>query len=174
MIESIVLGGGCFWCLEASYNLIKGVSSVVSGYAGGETKDPTYYDVAMDMTGHAEVVRIEFDSSIVSLRDIINIFWAIHDPTTLNRQGNDVGSEYRSIILYVNNEQKRVIEASLEHARSVWQDPIVTEVKLLDVFYEAEPEHQNFFDQHPEMAYCQVIINPKLQKLREKFTSKLR
>ena len=172
-IESMVLGGGCFWCLEASYQLINGVKRVLPGYAGGHTTNPSYYDVAGGHTGHAEVVRVEFDTSRISLNDILDVFWAIHDPTTPRRQGDDVGPEYRSILLYSNEDQKQTVQTSLEAIRSLWPDPIVTEVKKLDIFYEAEPEHHNFFQQHPEMAYCQVVINPKLQKLRKKYANLL-
>lgn len=174
MTESVVLGGGCFWCLDAGYRLIGGVIKVTSGYAGGHTEDPHYYDVVDGTTGHAEVVKIDFDSNAISLKDILNIFWAMHDPTTLNRQGHDKGSQYRSIILYSNQDQKNSIEASLDTASTLWDDPIVTEVVELKKFYPAEEEHQNYFQKHPEMAYCQVIINPKLAKLRSEFVSHLK
>ncbi len=168
------MGGGCFWCLEASYQLIGGVQKVVPGYSGGKTKDPTYLDVASQTTGHAEVVQLTFDSKTISYKDILDIFWAIHDPTTPDRQGNDVGPEYRSIILYTNDEQKSVAETSKEEAQKLWKDPIVTEIVPLEIFYEAEPEHHDYFNKHPEQAYCQVVINPKLDKLRQKFASKLK
>lgn len=173
MTESIVLGGGCFWCLEASYQLIEGVVDVTPGYAGGHVKDPDYYAVSEGKTGHAEVVSVSFNPKVISLNDILDIFWALHDPTTLNRQGNDVGSQYRSAIYYTQ-EQKDVVEESVVQAQKVWTDPIVTEVALLDVFYEAEDYHKNYFATHPEQAYCQVVINPKLEKLRKKFASKLK
>jgi peptide-methionine (S)-S-oxide reductase len=172
--ESIVLGGGCFWCLEASYQLIEGVTAVTSGYAGGSTDNPDYYGVSSGKTGHAEVVKVDFDPSIINLDDILDIFWAIHDPTTLNRQGHDVGSQYRSVILYDNKEQETVALASKKKASALWEDPIVTEIVPLKDFYKADPEHQNYFKNHPEQAYCQVIINPKLQKLRAKFASRLK
>lgn len=172
--ESIVLGGGCFWCLEAAFQLINGVSSVVSGYAGGTVPHPTYADVCSDTTGHAEVVRVTFNTSQITLADILDIFWAIHDPTTLNQQGNDKGTEYRSIILYENELQASVIRKSVEAVAKLWSNPIVTEIKRLDVFYEAEAYHQNYFVSHPEQAYCQIIINPKLMKLRQKFQERLK
>lgn len=169
-----VLGGGCFWCLEASYQLIEGVEKVIPGYSGGTSKSPSYYDVQSGATGHAEVVRVEFDPKKLSYEDVLDIFWAIHDPTTPNRQGNDIGSEYRSIILYANNEQKSIAEASKSRAQKLWENPIVTEIKPLETFYDAEPEHHNYFKNHPDQAYCQVVINPKLDKLRAKFSSKLK
>lgn len=173
MTQSIVLGGGCFWCLEAAYQLIKGVTKVTSGFAGGKTENPSYYAVVGGTTGHAEVVRLEFDLTVISLEDILDVFWAIHDPTTLNRQGNDVGTQYRSIILYEGDEQKKVAEKSINEVAKLWPNEIVTELKPLEHFYEAEVEHQNYFKNHPAQAYCQVIINPKLSKLREKFAEKL-
>lgn len=171
--ESIVLGGGCFWCLEAAYQMIRGVTAVTSGYAGGSEPNPSYYDVSCGKTSHAEVVQVEFDPAIISLTDILDIFWAIHDPTTLNRQGNDRGPQYRSMILVEGDEQRRVAEASKQSVAKLWPNPIVTEIKPLEAFYEAEPEHRNYFQNHPERAYCQIIINPKLEKLRQKFTEKL-
>lgn len=174
MSETIVLGGGCFWCLEAAYQLIDGVEKVIPGYAGGTTDNPTYEDVVSHSTGHAEVVEVTFDTSKLSLKDVLEIFWTIHDPTTLNRQGNDVGEQYRSIILYKTVEQKASAEKSIVAAQKLWDDPIVTEVTPLKKFYEAEPEHHNYFVNHPEAAYCQVIINPKLAKLRAKFASRIK
>lgn len=171
--ESIILGGGCFWCLDAGFRLIKGVLCVSSGFAGGHTVNPTYYDVVDGATGHAEVVKVSFDTSVILLNDILDIFWTMHNPTTLNRQGHDVGSQYRSIILFNNQEQEKIINESIESISKYWNDPITTEVSKLKEFYKAEEEHQNFFQKHPDMAYCQVIINPKLNKLREKFESKL-
>jgi peptide-methionine (S)-S-oxide reductase len=168
------LGGGCFWCLEAAYQLIEGVNKVVPGYAGGQTKDPTYYEVCEGSTGHAEVVQITYDESAITFNEILEIFWAIHDPTTLNRQGNDIGTQYRSIILYHNDIQRKEAELSRADAQKLWKSPIVTEITRLDVFYEAEPEHHNYFVTHPEKAYCHVVINPKLQKLRDRFVQTLK
>lgn len=168
--ESIVLAGGCFWCLDAAYRLVNGVTKVTSGYSGGFIDNPSYYDVAGGMTGHAECVKVEFDAKKIKLDDILDIFWAQHDPTTLNRQGNDVGTQYRSAVFYSDASQKKIIDASIERAQKVWKDKIVTEVTPLVKFYEAEEDQQDFFDKHPELAYCQIIINPKLAKLRKKFT----
>ncbi len=173
-IEMAVLGGGCFWCLEATYELINGVANVVSGYSGGTDPEPTYEKSAYRNTGEAEVVRITFEPSIISYADILEIFWTIHDPTTLNRQGNDKGPEYRSIIFYLNEQQKQIAEESRKQIQNLWKDPIVTEIVPLQKFYEAEEEHQNFYKKHPEQAYCQIVINPKLEKLRAKFASKLK
>jgi len=172
--ESIVLGGGCSWCLDAGYRLIEGVLSVETGYSGGNVKDPSYDQVCTGDTGHAEVVRITFDTEKIKLKDLLDIFWALHDPTTLNKQGNDVGTQYRSIILYSNEEQKNIAEKSMNDNSDVWDDPIVTEILPLQTFYMAEQEHQDYFANHPESAYCQVIINPKLKKLRKKFASRIR
>ncbi len=172
--QSIVLGGGCFWCLDAAYRLIKGVINVTSGYSGGETTNPTYDQVSQGNSGHVEVVKIDFDSKIVSLEDLLDIFWTVHDPTTPNRQGNDVGTEYRSAIFYHDDNQKKIVEASKESAKKVWGNNIVTQIEPLVKFYPAEDFHQDFFDKNPEKAYCQIIINPKLKKLREKFTSLLK
>jgi peptide-methionine (S)-S-oxide reductase len=173
-IESIVLGGGCFWCLDAGYRLIEGIESVTSGFAGGQMQNPTYYDVTSGKTGHAEVVKVDFDSKKISLEDVLDIFWAMHDPTTKDRQGNDVGSQYRSTILYTDEGQLDVIKKSIESITLLWDDPIVTEVKKLATFYPAEEEHQNYFQKNPERGYCQVIINPKLAKLRAKFTERVK
>ncbi|HSX53542.1 MAG TPA: peptide-methionine (S)-S-oxide reductase MsrA [Patescibacteria group bacterium] len=172
--ESIVLGGGCFWCLDAAYRLVKGVTDVTSGYAGGTVPNPTYEQVYSKSTGHAEVVKVDFDSKIISLEDILNIFWIQHDPTSLNRQMYDEGPEYRSIILYSDESQKQLVEKSKKEAQKLWDKPIVTEVVPLKMFYAAEDSHQNYFEKHPEASYCQIIINPKLKKLREKFATLLK
>lgn len=169
-----VLGGGCFWCLEASYQLIRGVNGVIPGYAGGHTKNPGYDEVCAGKTGHAEVVQIDFDEKAISYKEVLDVFWVIHNPTTLNRQGNDVGEQYRSIILYSDEDQKHLAIDSIKKTQQFWDDPIITELKPLEKFYEAEPEHHNYFVNNPEQAYCQVIINPKLQKLRQKFANKLK
>lgn len=173
-IDSIVLGGGCFWCLDAAYKLVEGVTDVVAGYAGGHTDNPDYYQVAMKDSGHAEVVKVSFDTTKISLHDILDVFWAMHDPTTLNRQGADVGSQYRSIILFKDQAQATEVNKSVEQVKQLWKGPIVTEVVGLDKFYEAEAEHQDYFANHPDQAYCQVVINPKLAKLRAKFAAKLK
>ncbi|MFO0955012.1 MAG: peptide-methionine (S)-S-oxide reductase MsrA [Candidatus Saccharibacteria bacterium] len=161
------LGGGCFWCLEAAYQMIRGVKQVRPGYAGGTTKDPSYEAVCDGKTGHAEVVMIEFDEAQIRYEDILDVFWAIHDPTTLNQQGADVGTQYRSIIFYADESQKTTAEASRDAAQKLWDKPIVTEIQPLEAFYPAEDYHRNYFAQHPEQAYCQIVINPKLAKLRQ-------
>lgn len=169
-IETIILGGGCFWCLEAIYQRVKGVETVINGYAGGESQNPTYETVCSGQTGHAEVVKVSFDTKQIPLKTILQIFWAAHNPTTLNRQGNDIGTQYRSAIFYQTKAQGQAAEASLKHdGQPLWKDKIVTEIKPLEVFYPAEPYHQNYFNNHPEQAYCQLIINPKLQNVRKQF-----
>ena len=165
----IVLGGGCFWCQEAAYQMVKGVTKVTSGYAGGTVANPSYEQVVGGGTGHAEVVMVEFDESAVSLNQILDIYWTIHDPTTLNRQGADIGTQYRSAIFYVDPHQKAIAEASMQSAQKLWNQPIVTTIEPLEVFYEAEEYHKDYFGRHPEQAYCQVVINPKLVKLRKKY-----
>jgi peptide-methionine (S)-S-oxide reductase len=172
--ESIVLGGGCFWCLEAAYNEIVGVHNVVCGYAGGHISDPTYTDVISGDTGHAEVVEVTFDTALLSLDDIFDIFWVIHDPTTLNRQGHDIGTQYRSIIFYASTEQENTATRSIEKISKLWPDPVTTELVPLGKFYPAEDYHQNYFAKNPTQGYCVAVINPKLIKLREKFRSKLK
>jgi peptide-methionine (S)-S-oxide reductase len=161
-----VLGGGCFWCIDAVYRRLKGVTKVESGYAGGYTDEPNYYQVATGRTGHAEVVAITFDETIIPAQVILNIFFSIHDPTTLNRQGADVGTQYRSIMLYEDGEQKKLFEAAAKKAESIWAARIVTEVKPLETFFVAEDEHQDYFNKNPEAGYCQVIIAPKVVKAR--------
>lgn len=170
--ETAVLGGGCFWCLEASYQLVRGVTRVVPGYAGGHTSNPNYWKVARKDTGHAEVVKIEFDPVTITYAQILEIFWVIHDPTTPDRQGHDIGPEYRSLILTGSDDQRQVAETSRDAAQATWEHPIVTEIKPLEHFYEAEPEHHNYFRKNPNLAYCQVVINPKLAKLRSKFSQR--
>lgn len=168
-LESIVLGGGCFWCLDAAYRMIKGVHGVTSGYAGGSSPNPTYSEVSRGTTGHAEVVRVEFDPAVITLAQILEIFWVLHNPTTPNRQGNDIGPQYRSMILCSSQQQKETVEASVIDVEKLWDAPIVTEIGELKAFYPAEEEHQNYFTKNPHQGYCQVIINPKLNKLRERF-----
>lgn len=171
--ETIILGGGCFWCLDASFSEIKGVRSIVAGYAGGELTDPNYEKVCSGETGHAEVVKIEFDPEVISLADILHIFFAMHDPTTRDRQGNDVGSQYRSIILYENDHQLDVIKAVIRNIQGSYDRPIVTELKPLEKFYPAEEYHQKYFAKNPEQAYCRLVIRPKLASLRKKFPQKM-
>lgn len=177
MSEQATLGGGCFWCIEAMFKELKGVSSVVSGYAGGGHSEthPTYEKMHEAGSGHAEVVQITFDPNVIDYRELLEIFFTIHDPTTLNRQGNDVGHEYRSIILYHDEKQKQIAEDTVTtFAKTLWDDPIVTEIKPLDKFWPAEDYHQDFYAKNPNAGYCQVIINPKLTKFRQKFASRLK
>ncbi len=163
------LGGGCFWCLEAVFEQVRGVEAVVSGYAGGTVDHPSYEQVCSGTTGHAEVVQIRFDPATVSYRTLLDIFFAIHDPTTPNRQGNDRGPQYRSIILYHDAEQKRIAEQAMEAASRLWPAPLVTELQPLDRFWPAEEVHQGYFRTHPYQPYCQFVVAPKVAKFRERF-----
>ncbi|HMG16067.1 MAG TPA: peptide-methionine (S)-S-oxide reductase MsrA [Saprospiraceae bacterium] len=173
--EVITLGGGCFWCIEAVFQDLNGVEKVVSGYTGGDVKNPNYREVCGGSTGHAEAVQITFDPSIITLEEILEVFWTTHDPTTLNRQGADRGTQYRSAIFYSNEEQLAKIDYSMkEVAPKIWDDPIVTDVAKLTVFYPAETYHQNYYKQNENQSYCQVVINPKLRKVREKFAAKMK
>jgi peptide-methionine (S)-S-oxide reductase len=167
-MEEITLGGGCFWCLEALYERLPGVQSVVSGYAGGHKANPSYQEVVGGTTGHAEVVRVRFDTSQIGLAQILAFFWVAHDPTTFNRQGADVGTQYRSIILFSSDGQRKVIEESMVEARGKFADPIVTAVEPLEKFYEAEEYHQDYFARNPEASYCRYVIVPKIEKLESK------
>ena len=170
------LAGGCFWCLEAVYNELRGVESVVSGYAGGHDLSPTYEAVCSGTTGHAEVVQIAYDPAMVSFRELLEVFFTIHDPTTLNRQGNDVGTQYRSAVFYHDEEQRFTAEEVIEEmtVAEVWDDPIVTEITALDMFFEAEEYHQRYFEKNPFQPYCFVVVRPKVSKFRKKFVSKLK
>lgn len=173
--DTATLGGGCFWCLEAVYQDVDGVDSVVSGYAGGHVPNPGYRQVCAGTTGHAEVVQITYDPAVVSYRDLLEVFFTIHNPTTKDREGADVGPQYRSIILHHDAEQKRIADeviADLED-EGVYSDPIVTEVEPLDTFYEAEAKHQNYYRSNPSQPYCQSVISPKVSKLRQKHADKL-
>ena len=163
--EEIVLGGGCFWCLEAVYEKINGVLDVVSGYAGGTTPNPTYEQVCSGTTGHAEVVRVRYDPRLITEAQILDWFWKAHDPTTLNRQGADVGTQYRSILLYKDSAQKSRFEQSRNAAQRLFDRPIVTEIVPLTAFYTAEAYHQDYFRKNPNAGYCRVVITPKLNKL---------
>lgn len=174
MKTSIFLGGGCFWCLEAIYQRIRGVIQVTNGYAGGEVDNPSYEEVSGGTTGHAEIVKIDFDPKAITYEKLLEIFWHIHDPTTQDRQGQDVGPQYRSIILYTDEAQKAAAEKSLkEIGQPLWPNPNVTQIEKLTKFYPAEAYHQNYFNTHPEAAYCQVVINPKLAKFNQNFTQLL-
>jgi peptide-methionine (S)-S-oxide reductase len=176
MSETATLGGGCFWCVEAVFKDLRGVESAVSGYAGGHVTNPTYEEVCGKQTGHAEVVQVTFDPSVISYRDILEVFFTVHDPTTLNRQGADVGPQYRSVIFYHSDEQRRVAEEVISQmsADEVWADPIVTELAPAPVFYRAESYHQDYFERNPNQAYCQVAIAPKVAKFRKKFLDRLK
>ena len=174
-LETATLAGGCFWCVEAIYQDLQGIHEVISGYSGGVVENPTYQQVCSETTGHAEVVQITFDSEVISYEDILYIFWRTHDPTTLNRQGADVGTQYRSAIFYHSEEQKEIAQKSKEDtdASGLWKDPIVTEIEQMDVFYPAEAYHQNYFRLNPYQPYCQVVIDPKVRKFRKAFRDKL-
>lgn len=163
-----IFGGGCFWCLEAIFERYDGVVSVVSGYAGGVSENPTYKDVCNGNTGHAEVVKIEFDKNKISYSDLLDIFWATHDPTTLNKQGEDVGTQYRSIILFKNDSEKLIAEESKQEAQKDFQSPIVTEIVKLEKFYIAEDSHQDYYKNNQNQPYCYYVIKPKLDKLKKK------
>jgi peptide-methionine (S)-S-oxide reductase len=172
--EVATLGGGCFWCLDAAYRRVEGVTGVVSGYAGGQDPNPTYQRVCSGRTGHAEVVQVEFDPDVISYADILDVLWAIHDPTTPNQQGHDVGTQYRSIILTHDDAQRVAAEASRDAVQSLWPRPVVTEIVPLEVFHPAEEYHQDYYARNPEQGYCQAVINPKLAKLRQRFAARLR
>jgi peptide-methionine (S)-S-oxide reductase len=171
----VTLGGGCFWCLEAVYQEVDGVDEVVSGYAGGDVPSPSYRQVCSGTTGHAEVVQLTYDPAVVAYRDLLEIFFTIHNPTTKDREGADVGPQYRSIILYHDEEQRETAEVLIDRleAEGVFGDPIVTEVEPLTTFYEAEAKHQNYYKDNPSLPYCQSVISPKVSKLRQKHADKL-
>jgi peptide-methionine (S)-S-oxide reductase len=175
-LEKATLGAGCFWCVEAIYQDVEGVHKVESGYAGGHVANPTYRQVCTGTTGHAEVAQITFDPEVISFEDILTIFWRTHDPTTLNRQGADVGPQYRSAIFYHDEEQKRIAEKSLAEteASGLWPNPIVTEIAPLDTFYVAEDYHQNYYNDNANQPYCRVVIDPKVRKFRKEFKDRLK
>lgn len=173
-IEQVAtLGGGCFWCTEAVFQQIRGVNSVESGYCGGKTHNPTYEQICTGTTGHAEVVRLRFDPALISYADILEIFFTIHDPTTLNRQGADSGTQYRSVIYYHDAEQQHIAQEIMLKMTSIWDDPIVTELSMAPQFYLAEAYHQNYFRQHPQQGYCSFVVAPKVAKARKMFADKL-
>jgi peptide-methionine (S)-S-oxide reductase len=174
--EIATLGGGCFWCLEAVYQELRGVEKVESGYSGGDVPNPTYRAVCSGTTGHAEVVQVTFDPGVISSKDILEVYFTIHDPTTLNRQGADVGTQYRSVIYYHDDEQRRVAEAVISdlETEGIWKDPIVTEVTPIDEFYIAEDYHQDYFLNNGYQPYCQVIIAPKVAKFRKQHLERLK
>lgn len=167
-------GGGCFWCIEAVVQRLKGVEKVVSGYAGGAVKNPTYREVCSGLTGHAEVVQITFDPAEIAYEDLLTIFMTSHDPTTLDRQGADKGTQYRSIILYHDDGQKTIAEKVMQAVGSYYKDPIVTELAPLEVFYPAENYHQDYYNNNPSAGYCQVVIDPKIKKLRQMYADRLK
>jgi peptide-methionine (S)-S-oxide reductase len=171
--ETATLGGGCFWCLEAVYQELKGVQQVESGYTGGQVPNPTYEQVCEGTTGHAEVVKVSFDPEVVGYREILEIFFTIHDPTTPNRQGNDVGTQYRSAIYYHSPEQQETAKHVMAEMANVWDAPIVTELSPADIYYKAEDYHQNYFRQHPLQGYCAFVVAPKVAKFRKMFAEKI-
>ncbi len=174
--ETATLAGGCFWCLEAVFDELKGVQSVESGYAGGHVENPSYRAVCNGNTGHAEVVRVTFDPSVLGFRDLLNVFFAIHDPTTLNRQGADVGTQYRSAIFYHSAEQQETAETLIRelNEQKIWDHPIVTEVKPISNYYQAEDYHQEYFASNPNQPYCQAVVAPKVTKFRKHFLDMLK
>jgi peptide-methionine (S)-S-oxide reductase len=172
MSEVAILGGGCFWCLEAVFDEVEGVQSVESGYAGGTVRNPTYKQVCSGTTGHAEVVRITFDPTVISYRDLLEIFFAIHDPTTLNRQGNDAGTQYRSVVFYTSPEQRAAAEQVIGELKPHTAGSIVTEVEAAPEFYVAEDYHQEYFENNQFQPYCQFVVSPKVQKFRKKFAAR--
>ena len=176
MTETIILGGGCFWCTEAAFSELQGVTAVQSGYAGGEAANPTYKQVCTSATGHAEVVQVTFDPAILPLEDLLRVFFTIHDPTTRNRQGADIGTQYRSVIFYETPAQKAAAEKIIAEFESsgAWGQKIVTELSPAPIFYRAEPEHDQYFARNPYSGYCNAVITPKITKLRKLFSARLR
>lgn len=170
-MEMATLAGGCFWCTEAIFKRLKGVSEVISGYAGGETDNPSYDDISSGKTGHAEVIQITFDPQIISFEKLLDVFWHLHDPTTLNRQGADVGTQYRSVIFYHNDEQKRIAEQSKKKVEEagMYKDLIVTKIEPFKNFYKAEGYHQNYYQRNYPQPYCEIVIDPKIKKLYKEF-----
>ncbi len=174
--EKTTLGGGCFWCIEAIFDQLKGVTDVVSGYSGGRTQNPTYRAVCDGVTGHAEVVEVTFDNEIVSFQDLLDIFFTVHNPTTLNQQGADIGTQYRSAIFFHSDEQKHIAQATIDalNQSNVWGSPIVTEVTRFETFYPAEDYHQEYFANNKDNRYCQVVVAPKVAKFRQYYFNKLK
>jgi len=172
--ETATFGGGCFWCTEAAMKELAGVASVTSGYAGGDTKNPTYREVCSETTGHAEVVQIEYDPGAIDYADLLEVFFATHDPTQLNRQGPDVGTQYRSIVLYHDDEQRRQAETYVDALDEEYDDDVVTEIEELERFWPAEEYHQDYFEKNPADAYCRMHAQPKVEKVREKFEDRVK
>ena len=175
-LEVATLGGGCFWCIEAVFDDLKGVVDVVSGYSGGRRPNPTYEQVCAGVTGHAEVVQVTFDPAQIGYRDILGVFFSVHDPTTLNRQGADVGTQYRSVIFHHSPDQKRIAEETIAELQkeAIWDGPIVTEVAEFEAFYPAEEYHQEYFRRNPTQPYCNVVVSPKVSKFRKQFADRLK
>ncbi len=169
-MTTYVLAGGCFWCLDAVYRRMQGVSNVVSGYTGGDAPDPSYEQVSSGSSGHAEAIQITFDESVIPLDTILDIFFLIHDPTTLNRQGNDTGTQYRSALFYANDEQKQSFENAIDRAKEHWGNKIITEITALEEFYPAEDYHQDYFNKNPGNGYCSIVIKPKITKARSAYS----
>ncbi|MEP1032573.1 peptide-methionine (S)-S-oxide reductase MsrA [Ekhidna sp.] len=174
-MEKATFGSGCFWCTEAMFQRLKGVSQVKSGYAGGHTQNPTYKEICTGKTGHAEVIQLDYDPNVISYDELLEVFWKTHDPTTLNRQGNDVGSQYRSAVFYHTENQKKLAEAykkKLDES-DIWTDAIVTEISSLDIFYPAEIEHEDYYNQNSSQPYCAFVVTPKVEKFKKIFADKL-
>jgi len=175
-IDTIILGGGCYWCVEAVYKMLDGVTDVESGFSGGTTANPSYKEVCTGTTGHAEVVRITFDNTKTSIEEILRVFFSVHDPTTLNRQGNDIGTQYRSVIFYRNDEQRKIASSIIEemNKEKIFTLPIVTELSPFKVFYKAEDYHQDYYELHGEEPYCRLVIQPKIEKFEKLFHDRLK
>jgi len=173
-MKEIILGGGCFWCIEAVFKRVDGVIKAISGYSGGKRENPSYEQVCSGATGHAEVVKVVYDEAKITLKELLEIFFAIHDPTTLNRQGADKGTQYRSVVYYENEDEKKIIKEAIKDTQKDYTQKIVTQVSLKQPFYKAEVYHQNYYDTNPSQGYCQVVIKPKVQKFLTKFGEKLK
>lgn len=174
--SSVILGGGCFWCIETIFNQLQGVDTAISGYAGGNVKNPSYKEVCTGNTGHAEVIKVNYDSNIISYPEILEVFFNVHDPTTLNRQGNDIGTQYRSCIMYQTEEEKSIAQAYIKQIDSsgIYANPIVTSLEKFDTFYPAEDYHQNYFNENGNQPYCQFVVRPKVEKFQKKYQDKLK
>lgn len=175
-IQHATLAGGCFWCIESAFNSVEGVISAFSGYAGGQKENPSYEQVCEGITGHAEVVRVNFDADKISYRDILEVFFALHNPTQIDRQGNDIGTQYRSEIFYHDSEQKKIAEQIIDEIEleEIWSNPVVTEITPINNYYQAEDYHQDYFSNNPENQYCNMVVAPKLAKFKKKFASVLK
>lgn len=175
-LEQATFGAGCFWCVEAVYEIVEGVERVESGYSGGHVENPSYKEVTSGRTGHAEVARLYFDPEVISYEELLEVLWHTHNPTTLNRQGNDIGPQYRSVIFYHNEEQKEIAERSLKRTdeSDLWEDPIVTKIQPLENYYVAENYHQNYFENNPNAGYCSIVIAPKIAKFKKEFSHLLK